>query len=138
MKIQKLELNENLEKVLLENNDEILGEVDLKTDSTDKIADAIQASVEQDSSTGETLTDASAKEIATEMQQTAKEVDAGVGEIMLSQEDYNAIDAKNRITDALDKSYSIAKKAMARGKEVGANLLIEGLPGSGKTAIVKN
>lgn len=66
---------------------------------------------------------------------TAKELkDAAKG--IKTEVIYAPIVAKNRITEVLDFALADASMDMAAGIRPSANILIDGLPGSGKTAIV--
>lgn len=135
MKINKLVESKKL--VEEEEKDLTLSEINPQEASVSEIADAVQNSVE-DSNNGEvTVSDADAKAVAKEIKDTAEEVDAGFTELMPSKEDYNSVFAENRLTKIFDDALATAKRAMRRGRKANANVLIEGLPGSGKTAIVE-
>lgn len=141
MKIKKINeslLREDDKEVPQTQDEPILAEVDPQTAPISEIADAIQASVETSTQDEKTVPDANAIVQATEIKKTAQEVDAGAAEIIPSKEDYDDIIIDNRLIGILDDALTSAKRFMNKGIKAGANVLIEGLPGSGKTAIVEN
>ena len=84
------------------------------------------------------ISDEQAHEIASEIKDTAEEVNAGQTAIVITSEDYEDAKIETKLSKVLDKAYATAKEAMNNKTKNGANVLIEGLPGSGKTAIVES
>ena len=143
MKIKKQTINES---VLVENKamleaaeDEVetslenIDEEDMIVDdvlsaSVSEIADAVQAAKEAESDGQETYTDAAAEKLATELKTAAKGLDSAK---------WAPLDVPNVLTDVLDESLAAAMAAQKAGRRDGVDILINGLPGSGKTGIVK-
>ena len=128
-------------KVLIEENDdgvegEDLAEINPQTASVSDIAAGLQASIEDQTADTKTLSDAKATQIAAEVKQTAKEVDAGGTEILPADDESDDYITNNRLTEVLDQALRNASRFARLGQKIGANVLITGLPGSGKTAIV--
>lgn len=120
MKIRKLmevKLHEAEEPIDPMDKEEIADEVQDQTDMSereaDKLADKIQADAE----------DVGATSIAI---------------VIDPDKDYADVEIRNDITDALDNAFEDAMYFDDAGEDTTANVLIEGLPGSGKTAIVKS
>lgn len=109
-------------------NDEELVVDDLAAVTVDELADTIQTAKEEESGGDETYTDATAKKLATELKTAAKGLDYAK---------WAPLDVPNAITDVLDRCLAAAMIAQKSGRRDGADLLINGLPGSGKTGIVK-
>lgn len=141
MKIKKL--NESIKLVEAE-DDKVeaptpgLQEIDPQVDSVSTIADAVQDEVEITSDNEQEMTDASATQVAAKIKQAAEETNAGKVAFVPTDDDFNLITIKNRLNDILDEQLENAKSFMSEGVKAGANVLIEGLPGSGKTAIVES
>ena len=132
MKINKL--NESLRLV----EEDELSSIDPQADSVDDIADAIQDEI-SDFSDGESeISDEVADEAAQITKDIALKVDAGTVAIVIDDADYDDTKIENRLTRALDKSYAAALRNFSRGQKNGTNILVEGLPGAGKTAIVES
>jgi hypothetical protein len=131
MKIKKL--NENLR--LLEDDD--LSTIDPKNDSVDEIADAINDEIVELSDGERELPDAVADEAAKVTKDVALKVNVGSVAIVLNDEHYNDTKIENRLSRALDKAYKTAIMNFNDGSKDGSNVLVEGLPGSGKTAVVE-
>ena len=70
-------------------------------------------------------------------QQTADEVNAGQVAIVITDEDWNDVSITNDLYEILDWAYEDALQNMNEGVRAGANVLVEGLPGGGKTSIVE-
>lgn len=140
MKIKKQILTENTsinntelqESVLLE-DDEVTQEGDIAVDdvksvSTDELADAVTAAAEVASDGEETFSDSKANKIATEIKTHASGFDTAA---------WAPLDVPSELTDKLDDCLANAMVAHAAGAHDGVDLLITGLPGSGKTGITK-
>lgn len=128
-------------KLLIEENEdgvegEDLSELNPQTASISDIAAGLQTSVEDQTADTKTLSDAKATEIAAEVKQTAKEVDAGGTEILPADDESDDYITNNRLTEVLDQALRNSNRFARLGQKIGANVLITGLPGSGKTAIV--
>lgn len=134
MKINKQVLTEsNLEAKLHEQEEQEAQTDDLSVDNVasadaDEIADAVQASAEKASDGKETYSDEKATKIANEIKTHAKGFDAAA---------WAPLDVPSELTDKLDDCLSNAMVAHSTGTHDGVDLLITGLPGSGKTGITK-
>lgn len=116
-------------------DDEVLTDINPQEASVAEIADAVQNSVEDLTDDEATLTDANAKKVAAEIKDTAQDVDAAQAVVLPAQSDVVEEAAENTFTKTLDRAFAAAKRNMRRGSKTGANVLVSGLPGSGKTAI---
>ena len=96
--------------------------------SADEIADAVQAAAEEASDGAETFSDDKAKTIANEIKTHAKGLDTAA---------WAPLDVPSELTDKLDDCLANAMAAHASGTHDGVDLLVTGLPGSGKTGITK-
>ena len=115
-------------------------EVSPQDDSVKDIADAVQDSVEDQSGGEKEISDADAAAVAAEVKEVGSIVGADEAVFQLDPEkDYTDAVILNDLYQALEKSYVQAKKFIGRkfDSKHGANVLIEGLPGSGKTAAVE-
>lgn len=101
---------------------------DVLSASVSEIADAVQTAKEEESDEEETYTDEKAKEIAVELKTAAKGLDRAK---------WAPLDVPNALTDALDKCLASAMIAQKSNRRDGSDMLVRGLPGSGKTGIVK-
>ena len=101
---------------------------DIASASVDEIADAVQAAAEEASDNEETYSDANATKIANEIKTAANGFDAAA---------WAPLDVQNELTDKLDDCLANAMAAHASGTHDGVDLLVCGLPGSGKTGITK-
>jgi hypothetical protein len=101
---------------------------DVLSTSVSDIADAIQNAAEAASDGEETYSDAKAEKIATELKTVAKGFDTAA---------WAPLDVPNELTDKLDDCLANAMAAHASGTHDGVDLLVTGLPGSGKTGITK-
>lgn len=104
------------------------------SDSVSEIADEIIDSTE-DATEGEiVIDDASAEAIASEIKDAADTFDADAAAVDAGAADYLGVE--NIVTKTLDLAYAKALKNKRRGGKFNCNVLISGLPGSGKTASV--
>lgn len=101
---------------------------DVLSASVSEIADAVQAAAEEASDGEETYSNKKAETIATELKTYAKGFDAAA---------WAPLDVPNELTDKLDDCLANALVAQASGTHDGVDLLVTGLPGSGKTGITK-
>jgi hypothetical protein len=102
-------------------------------DSTADIADEIIDSTIEATDGEVAIDEVSADKIASEIKKTDAEIGLA-GAAIDADDDY--IGVKNIITDTLDMALDVALKNKRRGGKFGSNVLIVGLPGSGKTASV--
>ena len=109
-------------------NAEDLSVDDVSTASVDEIADAVQAAAEEASGGEETYSDANAKQIATQLKTYASGFDSVA---------WAPLNVKNDLTDKLDDCLANALVAQHNHTTDGTDLLVDGLPGSGKTGIVR-
>ena len=138
MKIYKPTLQEKFDNIKEKNNlteDTIETEVagDLAVDnvnnaSATEIANAVQAAAEVASEGEEVYSDANAKKVADEIKKHAIGFDAAA---------WAPLDVPSELTDKLDDCLANAMAAHAAKTSDGVDLLITGLPGSGKTGITK-
>lgn len=96
--------------------------------SVSEIADAVQDAAEKASNGEETYSDNNAKTVATEIKTYATGFDAAA---------WAPLDVASELTDKLDDCLANAMAAHAAGTSDGVDLLVTGLPGSGKTGITK-
>ena len=101
---------------------------DVNKASVDEIADAVQAGAEAASEGTATYSDTKAKEVAKELKTAAKGLDRLA---------WAPLDVRNEITDLLDDCLAEAFIAQEAGVASNTDVLISGLPGSGKTGIVE-
>lgn len=101
---------------------------DINSASVDEITDAVQTAAEVASEGEETYSDAKAEKIANELKTAAKGLDAAA---------WAPLDVQNELTDKLDDCLANAMAAHTSGTHDGVDLLVCGLPGSGKTGITK-
>jgi hypothetical protein len=100
----------------------------VETASVSEIADAVRDAAEEASDGKETFSDAKAETIAKEIKTHAKGLDATA---------WAPLDVASELTDKLDDCLANAMAAHAAGTHDGVDLLVTGLPGSGKTGITK-
>ena len=131
MKINKLD--ESLRLVEAEESPVI----DPQDGSVADLADAINDEITELSDGERELPDETAAEVAQITRDIALKVDAGQVAFAIEDADYDDAKVENRLTKALDRAYRTAKMNFKDGAKNGANILIEGLPGAGKTAIVE-
>lgn len=124
-------LLEEEEKPVVDNTD---GAIDVATDSADDAAAEIEAA-----SGGEI--DLSTSEAAAhidELKTFAQEIGAPEALVLPTEDaeyDYS-LGVENKLTKALDAALAKTLKNRRRKVRVGANILVDGLPGSSKTATV--
>ena len=125
-------------KKLIEAEDEKVELTDVNPQEipTSELKDIIKDEIEEVTDGGQEISDNDALKVANEVKTTSVEV--GAEQIVIGAEDYEDSEVTNRLTKALDASYAVAAKFFRRGKRGNANILVEGLPGSGKTAIVES
>ena len=111
-----------------ESSDEDIAIDDIVDASVSEIADAVQDAAEEASDGKETYSDDKAKTVATEIKTYAKDFDAAA---------WAPLDVPSELTDKLDDCLANALVGYHMGTHDGADLLITGLPGSGKTGITK-
>lgn len=136
MKIRKQKLVENkLENVAedidmaeIEAMEDIPQIDDISSADIDEIATAVQAAAEEASDGKETYSDKKAETIAKEIKTHARGLDAAA---------WAPLDVPSELTDKLDDCLANAMANHAAGTHDGVDLLITGLPGSGKTGITK-
>lgn len=97
------------------------------TASVAEIADSIIAATETGSNGELTVAPAEAEKVAAEAKQTADDINAGV---------IGSLWVENELTEVLDSALKVAKKLQRQNRTGNANVLVTGLPGSSKTAIV--
>lgn len=128
MKIKKL-----VESKLIEAEDKID-----TTGSVKEIADDIKDQVDDLTDGGLEISDNAAKKAAEETAAVADVVNADEAVIVIDDKDWSDIKITNRLYRTLDRAFAAARTNMGKHKvKAGANVLVEGLPGSGKTAIVE-
>ena len=136
MKIKKI-INESIantelvEKVITEAEEPAEEEVvidDVLSASVSKVADAVQSAAEEASDGKETYSDAKAEKVATQIKTWAEGFDTAA---------WAPLDVASALTDALDDCLAASFESKTLGTHDGTDLLISGLPGSGKTGITK-
>ena len=137
MKIIK-KLVEEKQLIEAEENNIELGDIDPKTDSTNEIAAAIENEIDELSNGDVEISSEEAQEVAEITKDVALQVDASKVAFVLDDSDFEDVKIENRLTRALDSAYETAKTTLKDSSKNGANVLVEGLPGSGKTAIVES
>ena len=137
MKIIK-KLVEEKQLIEAEENDIELGDIDPKTDSTNDVAAAIENEIDELSGGEVEISPEEAQEVAKITKDVALQVDASKVAFVLDDSDFEDVKIENRLTRALDSAYETAKTTLKDSSKNGANVLVEGLPGSGKTAIVES
>ena len=103
------------------------------SDSAEEIAQDAIDQVEAGSEGDETLSSAGAKAIADEVIKTGDDIGAGAAVIIPK-----VIDSDNQITRLLQEAFDLAIENREMGLKENCNILLIGLPGSAKTASVKN
>jgi hypothetical protein len=111
-----------------ETPDEDIAIDDILDASVSEIADAVQDAAEEASDNKETFSDDKAETIAKEIKTYATGFDAAA---------WAPLDVASELTDKLDDCLANAMAAHAAGTSDGVDLLVTGLPGSGKTGITK-
>jgi hypothetical protein len=108
-------------------NDDMIVD-DVLSASTTEIADAVQTAAETASEGEETYSDTKAEKVAAELKTFAKGLDNAK---------WAPLDVPSALTDALDACLAESMIAQKSGRKDGTDILINGLPGSGKTGITK-
>lgn len=117
-------------------NVETVVETDPSKDSTAEVADAIQAGVELATEGEATISDEAAKDAAEEAKEVAKDIGASSIAVTGAGSE-EALGTQNAVTRILDKALHNVQRFNRQGNnKARSNVLIEGLPGSGKTASV--
>lgn len=130
MKIMKSKSSKKLnESILVENDENIL-------DGGKVTPEEVKDEVETVSDQTATVTDSDAKVVADELNKAAKETGAENAVIVPVVDNEIPIVTRNKLTSILDSSLYHAKQNKYLKVNAGCNVLISGLPGSGKTGIV--
>jgi hypothetical protein len=136
MKIKKV-INESLidtkltEEVITEAEDTSDEDViidDVLNASVSEIAGAVQTAAEEATDGEETYSDEKAKQVATQIKTWAEGFETAA---------WAPLDVASALTDALDDCLAASFESKELGTHDGTDLLISGLPGSGKTGITK-
>ena len=101
---------------------------DVLSASVSEIADAVQAAAEDASEGEETYSDAKAEKVATQIKTWAEGFETAA---------WAPLDVRSDLTDALDDCLAASFESKTLGTHDGTDLLVSGLPGSGKTGITK-
>ena len=139
MKINKI-LTENK---LRESDDRVLvnpEEVIIDTNnSSSEVAGDVQTAIEVQTDGNAELSDVEASKVAAEVKDAAADINVDQAVVIPKDKDVDDDDeyiTENALTHVLDIAYANAKTFKRRKERFGSNVLIIGLPGSGKTAIV--
>jgi hypothetical protein len=103
--------------------------------STAEIAKDLTDHVEGASEGEKTVTPAAAQTMAAEVKAAASELNAGTVAVVTKDED-SSIGTDNELTRTLDLALRSALRAKRQNASLNQNVLVTGLPGSGKTASV--
>lgn len=103
-------------------------------ESISDIADDLTAAVEATSDGELTLSDAEAEKAAKEIKDAAEDI--GADDVALDSDEFEVLGVDNPITRILDVALAGARTSKRRKDTFGHNVLISGLPGSGKTASI--
>lgn len=135
--IKNKKLTENIILSEDEKNNNIgVEDINPTTDSTKEIAQAIKNDVPELSGEEKVISDADAAKMADEVKNAAEIT--GASTLVLDPADFEAEFAENKLFRALERAYHNASRLIgADKKRTNANVLVAGLPGSGKTATVK-
>ena len=101
---------------------------DVLTASTAEIADAVKAAADEASEGEEVYSDEKAEKVAAELKTFAKGLDRSK---------WAPLDVPSALTNALDKCLAKSMVAQKSKRKDGTDILISGLPGSGKSGITK-
>ncbi len=126
--IEETKLTENIITEAEETPDEDAIIDDVLSASVSEIADAVQTAAEEASDGKETYSDAKAEKVATQIKTWAEGFDTAA---------WAPLDVASALTDALDDCLAASFESKTIGTHDGTDLLISGLPGSGKTGITK-
>lgn len=140
MKIKTI-LNEQYRRLKTLNEAQDLSDIDPQNASVDQIANGIQNSMEKYGNAE--ISDAAATKTAQEVKQAAQEVNASQvaidpSLIASSASKKQKLGCRNEITDLLDLALEDAYAKIEMGWVPDGNVLLIGLPGSGKTSTVKS
>lgn len=125
---EQVEVDTKIVEDVEDTSEEDIAIDDILDASVSEIADAVQDAAEKASNNEETYSDDKAKTIATEIKTHANGLDAAA---------WAPLDVASELTDKLDDCLANAMAAHAAGTSDGVDLLVTGLPGSGKTGITK-
>lgn len=117
---------ETVDAEAIEDEDMIVD--DVLSASVSEIADAVQDAAEVASDGKETYSDTKAEKVAGELKTAARGLD---------RTKWAPLDVPSALTDALDHCLAKSMIAKKSGRRDGTDILITGLPGSGKTGITK-
>lgn len=123
-------------KEAAERDDEIPA-IKPQDDSVAEIADDVQDTVETASSGTATLSDDAASKVASEIKSAAVETGSGQAVVLPAEADDKEELARNALTDTLDAALKKSRLRKYTHEKNITNVLVCGLPGSGKTAITK-
>ena len=105
--------------------------------SKQELAQDLQDTVKDLTNGEQGLTDKEAEKAADQITKTAEETGAGYVAFAINKEDWEDVKVVNTLFATLDDAYENALENMGKHQvDVTSNVLVEGLPGSGKTAIV--
>jgi len=108
------------------------------TGSTAEIASDIADAVDELTDGKKEISPEAAAKAASDTAAVADVANADTAVIVIDDKDWKDVEITNRLYKTLNKAYAAAKTNMGKHKiKAGANVLVEGLPGSGKTAIVE-
>jgi hypothetical protein len=127
-KLMKKSITEAEETSMEETSAEDIVVDDVVSASVSEIADAVQDAAEAASDGEETYSDAKAKQVATQIKTYAEGFDTAA---------WAPLDVPSELTDALDDCLATSFESKMVGTHDGTDLLVSGLPGSGKTGITK-
>ena len=121
-------IKEDIDLAEIEAMEDIPDIDDISSADIDDIATAVQAAAEEASDGKETFSDEKAETIAKELKTQAKGFDTAA---------WAPLDVPSELTDKLDDCLANAMANHAADMHDGVDLLVTGLPGSGKTGITK-
>jgi MoxR-like ATPase len=126
-----------INKILVEDIEEVV--TDPASDSVEEIADEIQDAAAASDGEITSISDDDAFGLAAEMKEVGQKIGAEEAIFLpYAEGESTAIGTKNVITDLLDRALEYALESQKLGEHSMGNVLISGLPGSGKTAIVED
>ena len=125
---EQIEVDNKIVEDVEEASEEDIAIDDILDASVSEIADAVQDAAEEASEGKEVYSDEKAEVVAKEIKTHATGLDAAA---------WAPLDVASELTDKLDDCLANAMAAHAAGTSDGVDLLITGLPGSGKTGITK-
>ena len=125
---EQIEVDKKIVEDVEETSDEDIALDDILDASVSEIADAVQDAAEEASDGKEVYSDSKAETVAKEIKTHANGFDAAA---------WAPLDVQSELTDKLDDCLSNAMVGHHMGTHDGVDLLVCGLPGSGKTGITK-